>query len=141
MRYCSNFSILFKEAPFLERFERAKGAGASALEFWWPGGEDLGEVERAIKEADLSAALFNFDAGDMQAGDRALISDPVRQDQFREDVPVALELAQRLGCTRLNALVGQSAGMSREEQLERAGERSVGRASGGGVRPSDWLTD
>ncbi len=28
----------------MERFERAKGAGSSALEFWWPGGEDLGEV-------------------------------------------------------------------------------------------------
>ncbi len=71
MRCCSNFSILFKEAPFLERFERAKeagSAGSSALEFWWPGSEDLGEVERAIKETDLSAALFNFDAGDMQAG-------------------------------------------------------------------------
>ncbi len=33
---------------------------------------------------------------------------------------MALELSQRLGCTRLNAPVGQeSAGMSREEQLER----------------------
>jgi len=62
MRFCSNVSILFKEAPFLERFGR-------------------------------------------------------------ENVPVALELAQRLGCTRLNALVGQeSAGMSREEQLELARE-------------------
>ncbi len=100
MRCCSNFPVLFKEAPFLERFERAKGAGSSAPEFRWPGGEDLGEVERAIKEADLSAALFNFDAGDMQAGDRALISDPVRQDQSREDVPVALELAQRGSAAR-----------------------------------------
>jgi hydroxypyruvate isomerase len=55
--------------------------------------------------------------------DRGPTSDPVRQDQFRENVPVALELAQRLDCTRLNALVGQeSAGMSREEQLDLARE-------------------
>jgi hydroxypyruvate isomerase len=39
-----------------------------AVEFWWPLGEDLGEVEAAIKEADLTVALFNFYAGDMPAG-------------------------------------------------------------------------
>jgi hydroxypyruvate isomerase len=33
------------------------------VEFWWPAGEDLGEVEAAIKEAGLEVALFNFDAG------------------------------------------------------------------------------
>jgi hydroxypyruvate isomerase len=68
-------------------------------------------------------ALFNFNAGDMPAGDRDLIRDPFRQYQFKENVPVTLELAQRLGCTRLNALVGQeSAGMSREERLDLARE-------------------
>jgi hydroxypyruvate isomerase len=34
MRFCVNVSILFKEAPFLERFSRAKEAGFSAVEFW-----------------------------------------------------------------------------------------------------------
>src|SRR5215216_4601082 len=121
MRFCANVSILFKEAPFLERFGRAADAGFSAVEFWWPLGEDLGEVEAAIGEAGLEVALFNFHAGDMPAGDRGLLSDPGRQEGFRENVPVALGLAQRLGCPRLNALVGQELpGMSREEQLELA---------------------
>jgi hydroxypyruvate isomerase len=123
MRFCVNVSILFKEAPFLERFRRAADAGFSAVEFWWPSGDDLGEVQAAIKDADLSVALFNFYAGDMPAGDRGLLSDPERQEGFRENVPVALELAQRLGCPRLNALVGQEIpGMSREEQLDLARE-------------------
>jgi hydroxypyruvate isomerase len=130
MRLCVNVSILFKEAPFLERFRRAADAGFSAVEFWWPLGEDLGEVEAAIKDANLTVALFNFYAGDMAAGDRGLLSDPARQESFRENVPVALELAQRLGCLRLNALVGQELpGMSREEQLELARE-NVGWAAG-----------
>jgi hydroxypyruvate isomerase len=137
MRYCANVSILFKEAPFLERFGRARRAGFSAVEFWWPGGEDLDGVEAAIRNAGLEVALFNFDAGDMPAGDRGLISDPDRQDRFRENVPVALELAQRLGCRRLNALVGQDIpGMSREEQLELARENvawAAGRAAEYGV--------
>ena len=123
MRFCVNVSILFKEVPFLERFGRTREAGFSAVEFWWPGGEDLDEVERAIKEAELSVALFNFYAGDMSAGDRGLVSDPERQDKFRDNVPVALELAGRLGCERLNVLVGhEGQGMSREERLNLARE-------------------
>lgn len=123
MRFCANVSIMFKEVSLLERFGRARGAGFSAVEFWWPSGEDPGEVERAIKDAGLEVALFNFDPGEMPAGDRGLLSDPERQGRFRENVPVALELAEKLGCRRLNALVGLGLeGMDREEQLALARE-------------------
>jgi hydroxypyruvate isomerase len=123
MRFSANVSILFKEIPFLERFGRAREAGFSAVEFWWPTQKDLGEVEAAIGEAGLSVALFNFDAGDMPAGERGLVSDPERVEQFRENVPVALDLAQKLGCGRMNVLVGhEKDGMDREEQLALARE-------------------
>jgi len=123
VKFSANVSILFKEVPFLERFGRAKEAGFSAVEFWWPSQEDLGEVEAAIGDAGLSVALFNFDAGDMPAGERGLVSDPERVEQFRENVPVALDLAWRLGCRRMNVLVGhEKDGMGREEQLALARE-------------------
>jgi hydroxypyruvate isomerase len=129
MRFSANVSILFAEAPLLERFGRAAEAGFSAVEFWWPSGEDLGEVEKAIKDAGLMVVLFNFDAGDMGAGDRGLAGDPEREEQFRENVPTALELARSLDCRRLNALVGHEIeGMGREEQLELA-RRNVGFAA------------
>jgi hydroxypyruvate isomerase len=98
--------MLFKEVDFLDRFGRAAEAGFAAVEFWWPSGEDLGRVDAAVKDAGLQVALFNFDAGDMPGGDRGLLSDPGRQQEFRDNVPVALELARSLGCPRLNALVG-----------------------------------
>jgi hydroxypyruvate isomerase len=123
MRFSANVSILFKEAPFLERFGRARDAGFSAVEFWWPSDENPGVVEEAIKDTGLEVALFNFDAGDMAAGDRGLAGDPERQRQFRENVPVALDLAGSLGCKRLNALVGHEVpGMGRDEQLAMARE-------------------
>jgi hydroxypyruvate isomerase len=123
MRFSANVSILFKEAPFLERFGRARDAGFSAVEFWWPSDENPGEVEKAIKDAGLKVALFNFDAGDMAAGDRGLAGDPERQRQFRENVPEALDLARSLGCMRVNALVGHEVpGMDRDEQLALARE-------------------
>ncbi|MQA84045.1 MAG: TIM barrel protein [Streptosporangiales bacterium] len=117
--FAANVSILFTEVPFLDRFARAAEAGFGAVEFWWPGGEDLGTVERAVREAGLSVALLNFDAGDMSSGDRGLAGHPDREGQFRENVPVALELAGALGCRRLNALVGLAVpGMERAEQLD-----------------------
>jgi hydroxypyruvate isomerase len=64
MRFCANVSILFKEISLLERFGRAAEAGFSAVEFWWPMGEDLGAVERAIKDAGLTVALFTDLCGD-----------------------------------------------------------------------------
>src|SRR5215213_10228159 len=123
MRFSANVSILFSEVPLLERFGRAAEAGFSSVEFWWPSGEDLGRVESAIKDAGVEVALFNFDAGDMPAGDRGLAGDPGREQQFRENVPMALELARSLGCRRMNVLVGHEVpGMDRDEQLALARE-------------------
>ena len=123
MKFCANVSILFKEVSLLDRFSRAREAGFSSVEFWWPDGEDLGEVEAAVDDANLDVALINFYAGDMPGGDRGLLSDPERQDAFRENVPVALEFAGRLGCENLNALVGhEKPGIEREEQLSLARE-------------------
>ena len=129
MRFSANISLLYTEVSFLERFAQAARSGFRAVEFWWPRGEDLGRVEDAVRDAGLEVALFNFDAGDMPSGDRGLLSDPARHDGFRANVPAALGLAERLGCTRLNALVGLALpGLEREEQLALARE-NVARAA------------
>lgn len=123
MRFAANVSILFTEAPFLERFALAASAGFTAVEFWWPRGQDLEAVESAVAGAGLEVALINFDAGDMPAGDRGLAGDPDRHEEFRANVPVALELARALGCRRLNALLGhRNEALGEAEQLELAAE-------------------
>lgn len=121
MRFSANVSILFRDVPFLDRFERAARAGFDAVEFWWPRDESLADLEAAVREACLDVVLFNFDAGDMAAGDRGLVGDPEHEAAFRENVPLALALAQRLGCRQLNALLGvELEGVGRERQLELA---------------------
>ena len=121
MRFCPNLSMLFREVDFVDRFDRAASAGFSAVEFWWPSGEDLDGVQAAIRDSGLGVALFNFDAGDMPSGDRGLVSDPARREEFRENVPVALEMARSVGCRRVNALVGlELEGMDPDEQLDLA---------------------
>jgi hydroxypyruvate isomerase len=101
-----NISLLYTEVPFLERFGRVAEAGFGAVEFWWPTGQDVDQVVAAVASAGLEVALFNFDAGVMAAGDRGLMGHPDRRAQFRANVPVAVELARRVGCKRLNALAG-----------------------------------
>lgn len=121
MRFSANISLLFAEHPFEQRFERAAAAGFEAVELWWPGDEQAARLPELLAAAGLRLAALNFDAGDMPAGDRGLLADPAREEQFRRNVPVALEIAAATGCPRLNALVGLRAGAeSREEQLQRA---------------------
>jgi hydroxypyruvate isomerase len=123
MRFSANLSFLFKEVPFVERFGRAREAGFKAVEFMWPGTGELAAVELALADTGLEVVLFNFDAGEIAAGDRGLLSDPARHQRFRENVPIALELAARIGCTRLNALVGvRLPEIQRDAQLQLARE-------------------
>jgi hydroxypyruvate isomerase len=123
MRFTANISMLFKEYPLTERFARARSAGFSAVEMWWPSGEDLSAVERAARDSGVRLTGLNFDAGNMPAGDRGLLSDPERQGAFRENVPIALGIAERLGCDKLNALVGlRIESLPLEEQMALARE-------------------
>lgn len=123
MIFSLNVSILFAELPYLDRFAAARAAGFAAVESWWPSGEDPDRVAEAVMESELQLVGLNFDGGDLAAGDRGILSDPERAGRFRENVPVALELAARLGCTRLNALLGlEEPGLARSEQLALAAE-------------------
>ncbi len=117
LTFAANISILFPKLPFLERIPAARAAGFDAIEFWWPGvaeleGRSLDDLVEAIREASLQVGLINFDAGDMPAGDRGLAADHYRSGDFRANIPVAIDLARRLGCLKLNALAGNARGES-----------------------------
>jgi hydroxypyruvate isomerase len=107
LRFAPNLSLLWKDLPLPERFERAARAGFGAVELWWPGQADAELLPGLTARWGLDLALLNFDAGDMAAGERGLAADPARRDQLRANVPVALRIARDCGCTQLNLLVGQ----------------------------------
>ncbi len=123
LQFDVNISILLKEEPFLERFERAARLNFGAVEFWWPGEENLAAVAQQIQATGLRVALVNFDAGNMAGGERGFLNDPDRQQWFRSHVPRALDFAVTTGCPQLNVLVGNNIpGESREAQLDRVRE-------------------
>ena len=123
LRFHPNISILYPDLSFHEGVLRAAAAGFHACEFWWPLGESVDAVAASIGQADIEVELFNFYAGDLAGGDRGFLGDPERQHLFRENVPVALDLAARVGARKLNALLGHRlVSLSLEEQLDLARE-------------------
>jgi hydroxypyruvate isomerase len=123
VRFDVNINTLFTDSPLLDRFAHVRDAGFEAVEAWWPAGIDPDAFAGAVADADVELVLLNFTGGDMPRGDRGVLSDLVRFEEFRENVPVALELATATGCRRMNALVGlQKADQARDDQLKLAVE-------------------
>ena len=112
MTYSVNCSIMLAELPLLERPAAVKAAGFDAVEFWWPfaksvpGDAELSRFERAITDAGVQLVGLNFNAGDMPAGDRGLVSWIGRSSEFRDNIEAVAGIGGRLGCTSFNALYG-----------------------------------
>lgn len=142
MRFSLNVHMLYTEAPLLERFELAARAGFGAVECWWPAGESLDAFREAVDASGLTLVLLNFDGGDAAAGDRGLLSDPRRVERFRDNVPVALELAASLGCRRLNALAGlRCDDVDADEQIALAVENARWAADRAAAQGADVLIE
>jgi hydroxypyruvate isomerase len=112
LRFDVNCSILFTELPLLERPAAAKAAGFDGVEFWWPfdepepGDKEADAFVTAIADAGVDLVSLNFLTGDIAAGERGLLSVPHAKARLRRNIPAAVELATRVGCTRLNAPYG-----------------------------------
>ncbi|WP_406232201.1 hydroxypyruvate isomerase family protein [Nocardia sp. NBC_01009] len=121
-----NCSILFTDLPLLERPAAAKQAGFDAVEFWWPFGEnpapgdkEIDEFIRAINDAGVELIGLNFI--DLIPAGRGLVSVPSAVMKFRDNIDVAVGIADSTGCRALNALYGNRiAGESPEKQDELA---------------------
>ncbi|MDP8978816.1 MAG: TIM barrel protein, partial [Actinomycetota bacterium] len=112
MRFDVNLSILFTELELLRRPAAAAAAGFQAVEMWWPfdspepPDSEVDDLVRAVTDAGVRLACLNFYAGVLAGGDRGVLSIPAQAAAFTANVPVATELAARLGCGVLNALYG-----------------------------------
>ncbi len=119
LQFDLNLTLLLKEVPFVERIGLAAKLGFGAVEFMWPGEENLQAIAQAVHETGLKVALMNFDAGAIALGERGFLNDRSKQQWFRAHALHALDFAVQIGCLQLNALVGNLLPeVSREEQLE-----------------------
>lgn len=113
-RFDVNLSILFTELPLLQRPAAAAAAGFTAVELWWPWVDapvpPRGELEAlrgAIEDAGVRLVGLNFYAGRLPGPDRGALSVPgAESERFRDNIDVAADFADSLGCRALNALYG-----------------------------------
>ncbi len=105
-KFAANLSLMFNEAPFMERFALARRHGFDAVEFLFPYAFDAAAIARALKRHRLQLVLHNLPAGDWAAGDRGLACDPRRAGEFRASVALAIDYALALGVPQLHCLAG-----------------------------------
>ena len=106
LRFAANVSMLFAEAPFLDRFALAARAGFAAVECQFPYEAPAAEIRARLDDLGLAMVLHNLPAGDWAAGDRGLAGLPQRVDEFRAGVPRAIAYAHALGVAQVNCLAG-----------------------------------
>src|SRR5262245_32461551 len=109
VRYSANLTMLFNEAPFVERFGRAATAGFRAVEFLFAHNVDQDAVEQELARHGLELVLFDPEGGDFPAGDRGYLCDPARRDHLAKTIEDAIATARRFRCRRLNVLAGNRA--------------------------------
>jgi len=105
-KFAANLSMMFNEAPFLDRFAAARDAGFQAVEYLFPYDYEPDVVAAKLRENRLENVLFNMPPGNWAAGERGIASVPGREEEFRAGVRKALDYAERLGVKRLHAMAG-----------------------------------
>lgn len=106
-RFAANLSMLFTEAPFLDRFALAARNGFEAVEFLFPYAFEASEIRRRLDENGLKLVLHNLPPGDWDAGERGMACHPGRESEFREAVANGIRYARALGVGQLNCLCGK----------------------------------
>ena len=97
-RFAANLSMLFTEAPLLERFERAARAGFAAVELQFPYDTPAEQLQQALFRNKLTLVLHNLPAGDWAAGERGIACHPDRVEEFRKGVDTRAGLRRRARC-------------------------------------------
>lgn len=105
-RFAANLTMLFNEAPFLDRCALAAKAGFEGVEFLFPYEFEKMALRAALDRHGLVQVLHNLPAGDWAGGERGIAILPDRIDEFRRGVASAIDYATALGCSQVNCLVG-----------------------------------
>jgi hydroxypyruvate isomerase len=105
-KFAANLTMLFTELDFLDRFDAARKAGFTAVEYLFPYAYDRQVLAEKLASAGLKQVLHNLPAGDWSKGERGIACLPDRVGEFRDGVGKAIEYAKALGCSQLNCLAG-----------------------------------
>ena len=107
-KLAANISMMFTEVDFLDRFEVAAKAGFKGVEYLFPYDYPAEQIKEKLDQNALTQVLFDFPAGDWDAGERGIGALPDRVGEFQDGVGTAVEYARVLECERLTVLAGNT---------------------------------
>ncbi len=105
-KFNANLTMLFNEVVFLERFQAARHAGFTGVEYLFPYAHRKQDLAERLQANGLTQVLHNLPAGDWARGERGIACLPDRVAEFEDGVGTAIEYAHALQCTQLNCLAG-----------------------------------
>ena len=110
-RFAANITMLFRELPFLDRFEAAAEAGFTAVETLFPYDDAASEITKRLSRYDLTMVLINCPPPNYAGGERGFAAVPALKDRFRHDFKRAARYAQALGAQHMHVMAGKSKGL------------------------------
>lgn len=119
-RFAANLSLMYTEAPFLERFAAAAHDGFEAVEFLFPYEHPAAEVAATLRAAGVQQVLFNAPPGDWSAGEKGIASLPGREREFDRSLDDAIAYAEALQCPRVHLMAGLLADDPSQRERQRA---------------------
>lgn len=109
-RFAANLTYLFRELPFLERFEAAAEAGFEGVEVLFPYEDAAQAITRRLLDNGLTMVLINAPPPNWTGGSPGYAAVPESRDRFRHDFRRALRFAQALGAEHLHIMAGEAEG-------------------------------
>ena len=109
-KFAANITYLFKEMPFLERFDAAAQAGFDAVEVLFPYDDPVTELVRRINTAGTPIVLMCTPPPNWTGGVRGFAAIPNGEERFRRDFKRSLRFAERLRPRHIQILAGNAQG-------------------------------
>lgn len=109
-KFAANLTFLFRELPFLDRFEAAAEAGFSGVEVLFPYDDAAGEITRRLRANGLEMVLINAPPPNWAGGERGFAAVAGGGERFRHDFRRALRFAEALGARHLHIMAGKARG-------------------------------
>ncbi|WP_378949114.1 2-oxo-tetronate isomerase [Paracoccus sp. R86501] len=128
-RIAANLSMMFTEADFLDRLDRAGAAGFDAVEFLFPYDHAIETVRERLDRNNLQLTLINAPAGDWAAGERGFAARPGKGAEFLASVETAITYAKGLGCPRIHVMSGITADEPDRDACEAVWTRNMRKAA------------
>jgi hydroxypyruvate isomerase len=114
--FAANLSMLFTEAPFIERFGRAARAGFTQVECQFLYEATPEAIKAELQAHGLSLILHNLPAGNWAGGERGIACHPDRVTEFKAGVDRAITYATALSVKKINCLAGIKPAAVSDEQ-------------------------